>query len=117
MALGTANRFARAIDRARELSAQVEGKARDWPDAARKAGFLVDKNLAKDYVLVYHGDYGNAISVYSHLARLADPIVKNGKIQIQDSYESAPGLPGKTRELRLVSKPNMQKCSVIHPKR
>ena len=26
MALGTANRFARAIDRARELSAQVEGK-------------------------------------------------------------------------------------------
>ncbi len=31
MALGTANRFARAIDRARELSAQVEGKELD-PD-------------------------------------------------------------------------------------
>lgn len=31
MALGTANRFARAIDRARELSAQVEGKEHD-PD-------------------------------------------------------------------------------------
>lgn len=31
MSLGTANRFARAIDRARELSAQVEGKEHD-PD-------------------------------------------------------------------------------------
>lgn len=37
MSLGTANRFARAIDRARELSAQVEGKDRDsTPELALK---------------------------------------------------------------------------------
>src|SRR5437588_9007866 len=29
MALGTANRFARAIDRARDLAAQVDGKEQD----------------------------------------------------------------------------------------
>ncbi len=52
MSLGTANRFARAIDRARELSAQVEGKEEDaspeialrlrqLASAERRALFLV----------------------------------------------------------------------------
>lgn len=52
MSLGTANRFARAIDRARELSAQVEGKEHDpspaialrlrqLKSAERRALFLV----------------------------------------------------------------------------
>jgi hypothetical protein len=62
MALGTSNRFARAIDRARALSAQVEGKEHD-PDpetalhvrqlrvAERRALFLV-RALTAFYVSV-----------------------------------------------------------------
>jgi hypothetical protein len=62
MALGTANRFARAIDRARELSAQVEGKEHD-PDpeialrlrqlkSAERRALLLVRSLTAFYLSV-----------------------------------------------------------------
>ena len=91
--------------------------AKEWPQEAVNKGFPVDRILTKDCVLVYPGNYGGGISTLGHVARIVEPIPdKNGKIKIQDSYEASPGYPAKTREVRLVSKPDMSKCYVIHPK-
>ena len=98
-------------------TAPLVKNAKEWPADATAKKFPVDHVLTKNCVLVYPGNYGHGISTLGHVARIVNPIPdKHGKIEIQDSYEASPGYPAKTREIRLVTKPDMAKCSVIHPK-
>src|SRR5262245_7181577 len=82
MSLGTSNRFARAIDRVRELSAQVEGKEHDADPksqlrlrqlrSAEKRALLLVRSLTSFYAAVGSFAAASLISLLSAVFYVAE---------------------------------------------